>query len=78
MSSEKTPLSPEFKRCIVWFYRELGKSAADTHSDMVAVYGDQAPGMAIIYRWRDKYADEWPDLSSSLGAHVTKSFQYAC
>jgi len=63
MSAEKTTLSPEFKRCIVWFYREFGRTGADTHTDMMDVYGDQAPGMATIYRWGDKYGEEWPDLS---------------
>jgi len=62
MSEEITPFTPICMRSVVWFYQQLGKSCAETHADMVRVYGDETPDVATIYRWRSKYDGECPVL----------------
>ena len=57
--------STEHKRTIIWFCFKLGKTQAETLSDMHAVYGDVAPSKATISRCYSNFSDGITDVADS-------------
>ena len=50
------------KRAIICFYCALGKTITETRSDLVSVYGEDAPALSTIHRWFERYRVGRADL----------------
>ena len=53
------------KRAIISFYCALGKKIAETHRDLVTVYGDDAPALSTIHHWFERQRAGRVDLDDN-------------
>lgn len=65
MSSRILFNSRTSKRAIICFYCALGKTITETHHDLVAVYGEDAPALSVIHRWFQRHRAGRVDLEDN-------------
>jgi len=79
MSSRILINSRTSKRAIICFYCALGKTITETHHDLVAVYGEDAPALSVIHRWFQRHragrVDFWKTIHGQEG-HLQKDWMH--